>query len=85
MTANPEEVLNLVIVLLFFFYLVKFVSFEKKPTTTYWYFAIIALILSKVFTVAESFVLYNLFNYLEHIFITLAAALFLISIAKKQL
>jgi SNF family Na+-dependent transporter len=83
--ANIEEIINLMISLLFFVYLILFTKFEIKLTKTIWFYGVLLLLLSRIFTVAESYLFESVFNILEHISIAMGALLFLISVVKKQL
>ena len=80
-----EEVISLGIGIVFLVYITYSVITPKKIHKSYWYFGIVFIILSKIFTVGESFMFPEIFNYIEHISILFGCTCFLISVLKKEL
>lgn len=81
---ETEEVISLGIGIVFFLYITFFVITPEEIYKSYWYFGIVFIILSKIFTIGESFVLLETFNYIEHISILFGCTCFLISVLKKE-
>lgn len=81
---ETEEVISLSIGVVFFLYITFFVTTPEKIYKSFWYLGVIFIMLSKVFTIAESVILPQTFDYSEHISIFFGCTCFLISALKKE-
>jgi hypothetical protein len=76
---EPKEIINMIASVAFFtyfYYLVRKGSCNRIPEI--WLYGVFLVTLSNISTVTEGFVLFEVFNFIEHFSFTLACLLFLI-------
>ncbi len=83
--VNVAEIIDFGISFILSIYLIVLVKNDCQCNQAFWFWGLLMLMLSKLWSVFEEIFLYQTLNHAEHLFFTVAVFFIVISVVKKEL